>query len=92
MGQLALAAGNAADSVPYLVKFQEVVNSIYSYFHISPKNTAKLKAIQSKQCQSERKFKDDGHTRWLSFEACVDAVSTKYTSLLTVLLDRKSVV
>lgn len=80
--RLALAAGNAADSVAYLVKFQEIVNSIYSYFHMSPKNTAKLKAIQSKLCQSQRKFKPVAHTRWLSFEACVDAVSTNYTSLL----------
>lgn len=88
--RLALAAGNAANSVAYLVKFQEVVNSIYSYFHMSPKNSAKLKAIQSKLCQSEKKFKQVSHTRWLSFEACVDAMSTNYTSLLTVLKEDDS--
>ena len=35
--RLALASGQAADCVPYLLKYQEIVNSIYKYFENSPK-------------------------------------------------------
>lgn len=35
--RLALASGSAADSVPYLIKYQDIVNAIYKYFGNSPK-------------------------------------------------------
>lgn len=31
--RLALSCGGAADQIPYLVKFQEILNSLYKYFH-----------------------------------------------------------
>ncbi|KAJ8299943.1 hypothetical protein KUTeg_021462 [Tegillarca granosa] len=40
--RLALSCGGAADRVPYLVQFQEDLNSIYKYFHNSPKKPGKV--------------------------------------------------
>lgn len=88
--RLALSCGGAADQIPYLVKFQEILNSLYKYFHNSPKNTAKLESIQSILNSSSLKMKEVFHTRWLSFEGAVDAVVKTYPSLLSVFLEEKS--
>ena len=40
------ASAQAADAVPYLIKFQEIVNSVYKYFEYSPKNMAQLEEVQ----------------------------------------------
>ena len=43
---LALACSSGADSIPYLVKVQEVLNNIYNiYFNRSPKNMAMPEAV-----------------------------------------------
>ena len=88
--RLALSCGGAADQIPYLVKFQEILNSLYKYFHNSPKNTAKLESIQSILNASSLKMKEVFHTRWLSFEGSVEAVVRNYPSLLSVFLEEKS--
>lgn len=88
--RLALSCGGAADQIPYLVKFQEILNSLYKYFHNSPKNTAKLESIQSILNSGSLKMKEVFHTRWLSFEGAVDAVVKTYPSLLSVFLEEKS--
>ncbi|XP_070549146.1 zinc finger protein 862-like [Ptychodera flava] len=82
--RLALASGNAADSVKYLVKYQEIVNSIFKYFHFSPKNLRNLKSIQVVlEEESARTLKQAFHTRWLSFYRCVAALIACIDSLLT---------
>ena len=45
--RLALGTGAAADKIRYLVKFQDVLNSMFKYFANSPKNMSKLQAIQA---------------------------------------------
>ena len=35
--RLALASGQAADSIPYIKKCQQYINTIYKYYHYSPK-------------------------------------------------------
>ncbi|XP_052223995.1 uncharacterized protein LOC127839652 [Dreissena polymorpha] len=44
--RLALSCCSGADVIPFLVKVQEILNSVYKYFSLSPKNTAMLEAIQ----------------------------------------------
>jgi len=43
--RLALGTGAAADQIRYLVKFQDVLNSMFKYFDNSPKNMYRLEAI-----------------------------------------------
>ena len=45
--RLALGTGAAADKIRYLVKFQDVLNSMFKYFANSPKNMSKLQGIQA---------------------------------------------
>ena len=73
--RLALSCCSAADTIPYLVKFQEILNSIDKYFHFSPKNMATLASIQSILVGSSKKVKEVFHTCWLSFEGSVDALA-----------------
>ncbi|KAK3091876.1 hypothetical protein FSP39_023354 [Pinctada imbricata] len=83
--RLALASGQAADNIPYLKKYQHMVNTIYKYFKYSPKHLGKLKKMQSVLEMSEIKFKQTFATRWLSFEGAVDAIITNYDALVMCL-------
>ncbi|KAG1673887.1 Zinc finger protein 862 [Nymphon striatum] len=89
--RLALASGQAADSVPYLLKYQEIINSIYKYFENSPKNMSRLEKIQSilNSTGVSARFKLVFHTRWLSFEGSVRAVCENYSPLVSVLSEDK---
>ena len=63
--RLALSCCPGADFIPYLVKFQEILNSVYKYYHNSPKNMASLSKIQEALNVHSRRFKEIFHTRWL---------------------------
>ena len=79
---LALGTGAAADKIRYLVKFQDVLNSMFKYFAKSPKNMSKLQAIQAVLQSSQTRLQQVFHTRWLSFEGSVQAVVDNYPSLV----------
>ncbi|XP_071121930.1 zinc finger protein 862-like [Mytilus edulis] len=92
--RLALASGAAADSVQYLVKFQEIISSIYKYFSKSPKNMSRLDKIfdivKKSECEAHAtRFKQVFHTRWLSFDGSVSAICENFSSLLSVLSEDK---
>ncbi|WAR18320.1 hypothetical protein MAR_000158 [Mya arenaria] len=61
--RLALSYCSVANSIPYL----EILNSIYTFFHNSHKNTATLEATQSITPGQSGKFKEVLPTRLLSF-------------------------
>ncbi|XP_053408053.1 zinc finger protein 862-like [Mercenaria mercenaria] len=89
--RLALASGQAADTVPYLLKFQELVNSIYRYFDNSPKNMSRLekKSTILEESSDFVRFKQVFHTRWLSFEVSVRPICENYSPLISVLAEDK---
>ena len=88
--RLALASSQAANDVPYLVTFQDIVNRIYKYFSHSPNRTRQLKAMEEVLGQAERKFVNVSATRWLSFAGAVNAVVTNWEVLVSVLKEDKS--
>ena len=65
--RLALASGQAADSIFYK-KYQQYINTIYKYYHYSSKHWSKLKEIQTILQHAEIKLKQTFYTRCLSFE------------------------
>ena len=84
--RLALASGKAADSVPYLKKYQQYVNTIYKYFHYSPKHSRALEQMQAILNVAERKFQQVFHTRWPSFDGAVQAILFNYDPLVSALI------
>ncbi|XP_053388096.1 zinc finger protein 862-like [Mercenaria mercenaria] len=84
--RLALSCCSGADCIPYMVKVQEVLNSVYKYFHLSRKNMAMLEMLQKVSKVHSSKFKEVFHTRWLSFEGSVDAFIRNFSSLVSVFL------
>ncbi|KAK6179566.1 hypothetical protein SNE40_011894 [Patella caerulea] len=85
--RLALGSCGAADQIPYLIKYQEILNCIYKYFENSPKNLNKLKYIQNIMSENGTRFKQISGTRWLSFDGAVQTVLRNYSSLVTVLIE-----
>ncbi|XP_070571402.1 zinc finger protein 862-like [Ptychodera flava] len=83
--RLSLCSSQAADKTKYLVKYQEIVNSIFYYFHNSPKHLRTLSKIQSVLEESSLAFKPIFHTRWLSFGASLQALAQSFESLLVCL-------
>lgn len=84
--RLALASGQAADSVPYLKQYQQYVNTIYKYYHYSPKHSSTLKEMQAILHSAEMKFKQVFHTRWLSFDGAVEALLVNLECLISALI------
>ncbi|XP_070579085.1 zinc finger protein 862-like [Ptychodera flava] len=85
--KLALASGQAADCVSYLVKYQATVNDLYKYYHYSPKNQTKLSATQACLGESQLKYQQVFSTRWLSFYDSVSAICRTLDSLISALKD-----
>ncbi|XP_052268774.1 zinc finger protein 862-like [Dreissena polymorpha] len=80
--RLALASGQAANSNKYLQQYQAMINTVYKYYHYSPKHQAKMNKIQQVYEMAERKFKQTFPTRWLSFEGAVEAIIENYAALV----------
>ena len=80
----------ALGKIRYLVKFQDVLNSMFKYFANSPKNMSKLQAIQAVLQSSQTRLQQVFHTRWLSFEGSVQAVVDNYPSLVSVFIEDNS--
>jgi hypothetical protein len=59
--RLALGTGAAADKIRYLVKFKDVLNSMFKYFANSPKNMSKLQAIQAVLQSSQTRLQQVFH-------------------------------
>ncbi|XP_076308476.1 zinc finger protein 862-like [Tachypleus tridentatus] len=88
--KLTLSCATGADSIPYLVKYQDIMNSIFKFFKYSTKNMATLTAVQSIINTEEKRFKEIFHTRWLSFEGAVDSLLSNYSSLVSVFMEETS--
>lgn len=84
--RLALAAAQAANADPFLVKYQDMHNAIYKYFHFSPKNQRSLVESQKALSEPLLKFKQVFGTRWLSFHDNVKTLLRNFDSLITTLL------
>ena len=88
--RLALASGQAADNIPYLKRYQHYINTIYKYYHYSPKHSNTLEHLQSVLDCAERKFQQIFHTRWLSFDGAVQAVLNHLEPLMSALISDSS--
>lgn len=84
--RLALASGQAADSVPYLKQYQQYVNTIYKYYHYSPKHSTTLQNMQVILQSAEKKFHQVFHTRWLSLDRAVQAILDNLDPLISALI------
>ena len=85
--RLALASAQAASAIPYLVKYQAVLNDIYKYYKYSPKNTQHFIDAQKMLGleKGKQKFQQVFGTRWLSFTNSVDSMINNFDALITSL-------
>ena len=88
--RLALASSQAAHTVPFLRRYQEIFDALFKYFHYSSNHLSKLKAIQRVLNEAELTMKVISDTRWLSFHGAVSAVLECLGSLNTCLVENSS--
>uniref|UniRef100_A0A4W3J6H6 HAT C-terminal dimerisation domain-containing protein n=1 Tax=Callorhinchus milii TaxID=7868 RepID=A0A4W3J6H6_CALMI len=85
--RLALSSVSAADTVPYLVKYQHVLASVYKYFAnvLASREglEAMLKILRDSEKQSSP-FKETS-SRWLTVRASIEAVIRNFGCLVSVL-------
>lgn len=62
---MALSCAWKADTIPYLLKYQEIQNVCYKLFQNSQKNTATLSQIQMILNRGTKTFKIMFHCAWL---------------------------
>ena len=79
---MALAAAQAADSIPYLKKFKRCLSKIFYYYHISSVRSATLRAIQEVLDDPVLKTKAAGDTHWLSHDQAISTIRRILPSLI----------
>lgn len=84
--RLALASSQAAAKHAYLVKYQDILNRVYTYFEQSPKNMRLLPDIQLILDQQRNKFIQVSATRWLSLGSSVSTFKSNWQALVSTLL------
>ncbi|XP_070581491.1 zinc finger protein 862-like [Ptychodera flava] len=69
--RLALAVGQAANSVPYIKKFNDTLDNLFRFYEYSPVRSSALKTIQATMENPVLRPKQAKAVRWLSHEnAC----------------------
>ena len=86
---LALAAGQASETIPYLRKFKEILCNLFYFYHNSAVRQAGLTAIQNVLDDPVLRLKQAKDVRWLSHNAAVEALRRSLISVL-VSLDREA--
>ena len=87
--RLALAAGQASETIPYLRKFKEILCNLFYFYHNSAVRQAGLTAIQNVLDDPVLRLKQAKDVRWLSHNAAVEALRRSLSSVL-VSLDREA--
>ncbi|XP_046583346.1 zinc finger protein 862-like [Haliotis rubra] len=80
--RLALCTSQAAEKLPALKDYQEVVTSIYYYFKYSPNKISRISEVQKILDSPQLRYKEVHSIRWLSF---YNALETVYRTLETLL-------
>ncbi|XP_072343659.1 uncharacterized protein C17orf113-like isoform X3 [Scyliorhinus torazame] len=91
--RLALSSVSAADTVPYLVKYQQTLDSVYKHFVNLSKNRDGLEAMQKILRDTHKQsspFKDIFPSRWLTVRASVEAVIRNFGNLVSALQNSQS--
>ncbi|WAR31542.1 ZN862-like protein [Mya arenaria] len=83
--RLALASSQAAEKVPYLLKWKAIVEQLFRFYHASGVRTASLLEIQTILEEPKVKVTEAKDVRWLSHNKAVKAIRRCLPSLLTSL-------
>ncbi len=81
--KLALVTSQAAKAVPYLVKYQDVLTSLFYYFKGSANRTENLKEVQKVLDMPQLKIKEVHEVRWMAIYEAVHSVYHSLDALLT---------
>ena len=87
--RLALACGQAANEIPYLKKFKDILDQIYRFYKYSPVRTAGLKEIQDVLNDPRLNLTQAKDVRWLSHDRAVSHLRKCFQSVL-VSLEREA--
>ena len=83
--RVALACGQAANEIPYLKRFKDILDQLYRYYENSAVHTAGLRAIQTVLNDPHLKLTQAKDVRWLSHEKAVSNLRRCFSSVITSL-------
>ncbi|XP_060606407.1 zinc finger protein 862-like [Ruditapes philippinarum] len=81
--KLALCTSQAAESIPYLKKYKEILTNIFYHFKHSSLRTANLSKIESVLNDKQLKIKEIHSVRWFAFYSALEAIFHTWGSLVT---------
>ena len=80
--RLALACGQAANEIPYLKNFKDIIDQIYNFYKYSPVRTAGLKEIQDVLNEPRLSLTQAKYVCWLSHDRAVSHLRKCFSSVL----------
>ncbi|WAR21374.1 ZN862-like protein, partial [Mya arenaria] len=81
--RLALCSEQAAEKIPAMKYYQQILESIFYYFKKSPDRCDKMQAVQKLLNDPCLKYREVHQVSWLSFYEALDAIFKTMDSLLT---------
>ncbi|XP_059813738.1 uncharacterized protein LOC132385589 isoform X2 [Hypanus sabinus] len=85
--RLTLSWASAADTIPYLVKYREILRSIYTHLAELPRSRDGPEAVGEVLAHREEPGGDGSPSEWLAARAPVDAVLRDFGRLVCLLRD-----
>ena len=83
--RLVLAAGQAANEIPYVKKFKAILDQLYQFYENSAVRTAGLKKIQDVLNVPQMKLTQAKDVRWLSHDRTVGNLRRCLPAVITSL-------
>ena len=83
--RLALACGQAANEIPYLKNFKDIIDQIYRFYKYSPVRIAGLKEIQDVLNDPRLNLTQAKYVCWLSHDRAVSHLRKCFSSVLVIL-------
>ena len=81
--RFALAAGQAANEIPYLKRFKDILDQLYRFYENSSVRCAGLKHIQEVLNDTQLKLTQAKDVRWLSHDTAVQNLHRCLPSVIT---------
>ena len=86
--RLALCTSQAANGIPYLAKFKEILTALYRYFDKSALRSQTLSEFQKIFEHPELKIKEVFDIRWFSFYGALETLNRTWQSLVAYMESR----
>ncbi|KAK3101209.1 hypothetical protein FSP39_001774 [Pinctada imbricata] len=89
--KIALCSEQAAENIPAMKYYQQIVESLFYYFKKSPKRNEEVSAVQTLLDEPSLRYREVHQVRWLSFYQALDAIYRTLDSMISYFSSKQKI-